>query len=69
MATVPQDVTTIRTAIYGKDMREAIADAISQLNGSVTTINGRIPSNFMYVSAVNRIAGTTDDYNMVITQR
>lgn len=30
MATIQQDIDAIRTAVYGKDVREALADAIQQ---------------------------------------
>lgn len=36
MATIDQDVAQIRQAIYGKDVREAIADGIEQIDQTVT---------------------------------
>ena len=43
MATIEQDINAIRHAVYGRDVREAIADGIeichSDISGAVSTAN------------------------------
>ena len=58
MATLAQDITQIRGAVYGKDVRDAIADGLSKI----------ADINMLVSSGVTPIAETTDDYLLTITQ-
>ena len=56
MASIAQIVEQIRTAVYGKDVRENIAQGIEQCYGETAQIS------------VAKISGTADDYKATLTQ-
>ena len=58
MATLQQDLAAIRTAVYGKDVREAIADGLSK----ITDIS------MLVSSGTTKIDNTDDDYLLTIVQ-
>lgn len=78
MATFEQNLAKIRgQAIYGPDMREAIAEAIEQaddqVQADIRAVDGRIESmrviideHVLYVNTEQ--IGTTDDYLISITE-
>ena len=70
MASLEENLETIRTNVYGKYVRAAIADAIEQsdvaIDGRIGVIRNAIENRDLFVS-VNKISGTSDDYRMTIT--
>ena len=71
MATLEQNIAAIRsTAIYGTDMREAIASAIEQsdtkIANRITSIQQTIETDSAYMEA-KKITGTENDYMLEIT--
>lgn len=70
MPTVQQDLTALRAAVYGKDVRENIARAIEDINDtSNTRISGldtRVNQRVLYITA-SKISGTNDKYKVVVT--
>lgn len=70
MPTVQQDLTALRAAVYGKDVRENIARAIEDINDtSNTRISGldtRVNQRVLYITA-SKISGTSDKYKVIVT--
>lgn len=58
MATLDQDVAAIREAVYGREIREAIADGLLRCKDEV---DKKASEEFIRAEAT-KIAGTTDDY-------
>ena len=82
MATFEQNLAKIRgQAVYGPEMREAIAEAIEQaddaasqtIDEKINTLNGRIDAmqvivdDELFYMTVSRI-GSSDDYQLAISE-
>lgn len=70
MASLEENLETIRTNVYGKYVRAAIADAIEQsdvaIDGRIGVIRNAIENRDLFVS-MDKISGTSDDYRMTVT--
>lgn len=70
MATLDQNLQTIRTDIYGKNVRAAIADAIEQSDAEVDdridSIRDQIEARDLFIT-MEAISGSSGDYRMVVT--
>lgn len=70
MASLEENLETIRTNVYGKNVRAAIADAIEQsdvaIDGRIGVIRNAIENRDLFVS-MDKISGTSDDYRMTVT--
>ena len=39
---INENITSIRTAVYGKEVRSSIADSLEEMNKSVTSLNDKV---------------------------
>lgn len=68
MPTIEQDVDSIRNAIYGKDVREAIADGIEKCYANVEEIIDGIPSDYAALSnTVNVLDGVVSGVGQALS--
>lgn len=61
--TIEENIAIIRTDIYGKNVRAAIADAIEQNDDQVDTIKAEMDARELYVQ-LSRLEG--NDYLMTV---
>lgn len=61
--TIEENIAIIRTDIYGKNVRAAIADAIEQNDDQVDTIKEEMDARELYVQ-MSRLEG--NDYLMTV---
>lgn len=69
--TIEQIVAQIRTAIFGKDVRENIALGIEKTYADTSTATERINSIVDQIEGivhVEQISGTTNDYRFIFTE-
>ena len=57
MASINTDIELVRTAIFGKDVREAIADGLSQMKNMVENITFTVAKN----------PGSDNEYTLIIS--
>jgi len=70
MATLAQNLQTIRVNNYGKNVRAAIADAIEQSDaevvGKIDALQNLVEDQDIFVT-MEAISGSSGDYRMVVT--
>ena len=67
MPSLAENLETIRTNAYGKNVRAAIADAIeqsdSEIDARIGVIRTSIENRDLFVT-MDKISGTSDDYRL-----
>lgn len=59
-------IDDILTAVYGRDVRQAIHDAVQYTTGIVGTYDSRLEAVENRHATTELITGTTDDYTLII---